>query len=253
LQNIPVRTELGRELRKMFVADDGCVLADADYSQIELRVLAHIADDEVMKKAFNEDADIHSATAMQIFNVDKENLTSEMRSRAKTVNFGIVYGMGEFSLAKDLKIPVFEARKYIANYFERFSGVKRYLDNIVEQAKEDGYVSTMLNRRRYLPELSANNFITRSFGERVAMNTPIQGSAADIIKLAMVKVYNRLKAEKLKSKLVLQVHDELIIEAYLDEAEQVKNILRTEMENAYKMNVPLKVDMNTGVTWYDAK
>lgn len=253
LQNIPVRTELGRELRKMFVAGDGCVLADADYSQIELRVLAHIADDEVMKKAFNEDADIHSATAMQIFNVDKENVTAEMRSRAKTVNFGIVYGMGEFSLAKDLKIPVFEARKYIANYFERFSGVKRYLDNIVEQAKEDGYVSTMLNRRRYLPELAANNFITRSFGERVAMNTPIQGSAADIIKLAMVKVYNRLKAEGLKSKLVLQVHDELIIEAHPDETEQVKTILKTEMENAYKMNVPLKVDMNTGVTWYDAK
>ncbi len=253
LQNIPVRTALGRELRKMFVAPKGCVLCDADYSQIELRVLAHIADDSVMKEAFNNDRDIHTATAMQVFGVEREQVTSEMRSRAKTVNFGIVYGMGDFSLAKDLKIPVYEARNYIKSYFDRFSGVRKYMDEIVEKAKGDGFVTTILNRRRPIPELAANNFITRSFGERVAMNTPIQGSAADIIKLAMVKVYNRLKAEKLKSKLILQVHDELIIEAYDDERAQVEAILKTEMESAYRLNVPLKVDMNVGETWYDAK
>ncbi|MBQ4543444.1 MAG: DNA polymerase I [Clostridia bacterium] len=253
LQNIPVRTELGREIRKMFVAKEDCLLVDADYSQIELRVLAHIAGDAVMTDAFVNDLDIHTATATQIFNVDKESVTSEMRSRAKTVNFGIVYGMGEFTLAKDLKIPIFEAKNYIANYFKQFSGVKQYMDEIVEKAKNDGYVTTLLNRRRYLPELSADNFMTRSFGERVAMNTPIQGSAADIIKLAMVKVYNELEKAGLKSKLVLQIHDELIIETYKDEIEKVKEILKTQMECAYKLNVPLKVDMNVGETWYDAK
>ncbi len=253
LQNIPVRTELGREIRKMFVAKEDCLLVDADYSQIELRVLAHIAGDKVMTDAFVNDLDIHTATATQIFNVDKESVTSEMRSRAKTVNFGIVYGMGEFTLAKDLKIPIFEAKNYIANYFKQFSGVKQYMDEIVEKAKDDGYVTTLLNRRRYLPELSADNFMTRSFGERVAMNTPIQGSAADIIKLAMVKVYNELEKAGLKSKLVLQIHDELIIETYKDEIEKVKEILKTQMECAYKLNVPLKVDMNVGETWYDAK
>ncbi len=253
LQNIPVRTELGREIRKMFIAADGCVLTDADYSQIELRVLAHISDDAVMKETFNNNGDIHTETASQIFGTDRESVTPEQRSHAKTVNFGIVYGMSPFSLAKDLKIPQYMAKKYIEGYFERFSGVKAYMDGIVKKAQEDGYVTTLLNRRRYLPELSAGNFMTRSFGERVAMNTPIQGSAADIIKLAMVKVYQRLKAEGLKSKLVLQVHDELIIETPLDEAEAVKKILKTEMENAYKLNVPLKVDMNVGETWYDAK
>ncbi|MBQ9997539.1 MAG: DNA polymerase I [Clostridia bacterium] len=253
LQNIPVRTELGREIRKMFVAKEDCLLVDADYSQIELRVLAHIAGDAVMTDAFVNDLDIHTATATQIFNVDKESVTSEMRSRAKTVNFGIVYGMGEFTLAKDLKIPIFEAKNYIANYFKQFSGVKQYMDEIVEKAKNDGYVTTLLNRRRYLPELSADNFMTRSFGERVAMNTPIQGSAADIIKLAMVKVYNELEKAGLKSKLVLQIHDELIIETYKEEIEKVKEILKTQMECAYKLNVPLKVDMNVGETWYDAK
>ncbi|MBQ3114695.1 MAG: DNA polymerase I [Clostridia bacterium] len=253
LQNIPVRTELGREIRKMFVAKEDCVLVDADYSQIELRVLAHIAGDTVMTDAFINDADIHTATATQIFNVDKKDVTPTMRSRAKTVNFGIVYGMGEFSLAKDLKIPIFEAKNYIANYFKQFSGVKKYLDEIVEKAKNDGFVTTLLNRRRYLPELNADNFMTRSFGERVAMNTPIQGSAADIIKLAMVKVYNELKKAGLKSKLVLQIHDELIIETYKDEVNQVKEILKNQMENAYKLDVPLKVDMNVGETWYDAK
>ena len=253
LQNIPVRTELGREIRKMFVAKEDCLLVDADYSQIELRVLSHIAGDKVMTDAFVNDLDIHTATATQIFNVDKESVTSEMRSRAKTVNFGIVYGMGEFTLAKDLKIPIFEAKNYIANYFKQFSGVKQYMDEIVEKAKNDGYVTTLLNRRRYLPELSADNFMTRSFGERVAMNTPIQGSAADIIKLAMVKVYNELEKAGLKSKLVLQIHDELIIETYKEEIEKVKEILKTQMECAYKLNVPLKVDMNVGETWYDAK
>ena len=254
LQNIPIRTELGREVRKMFTAsDDEHILVDADYSQIELRVLAHISEDNNMSDAFNNNEDIHTRTASQIFNVDNSDVTSEMRSRAKTVNFGIVYGMGDFSLAQELGIKKYEAKEYIENYFLKFNGVKKYMTDIVETAKKDGYVKTLFNRRRYLPELSAGNFIQRSFGERVAMNTPIQGTAADIIKIAMVNIYKRLKAEKLKSKLVLQVHDELIIDAYKNELEQIKNILKYEMENAVKLNVPLIADMNVGETWYEAK
>lgn len=254
LQNIPIRTELGREVRKMFIAsDDEHILVDADYSQIELRVLAHISNDKNMLDAFNNNQDIHTRTASQIFNVSPSDVTSEMRSRAKTVNFGIVYGMGDFSLAQELGIKKAEAKEYIENYFSKFSGVKKYMEDIVETAKQDGYVTTLFNRRRYLPELNAGNFIQRSFGERVAMNTPIQGTAADIIKIAMVNIYKRLKAENLKSKLVLQVHDELIIDAYKNELEQVKNILKTEMENAVKLNVPLIADMNVGETWYEAK
>jgi len=254
LQNIPIRTELGRQVRKMFVAtDDEHILVDADYSQIELRVLAHISDDKNMLDAFNNNQDIHTRTASQIFNVSTSDVTSEMRSRAKTVNFGIVYGMGDFSLAQELGIKKNEAKAYIENYFANFSGVKKYMEDIVETAKKDGYVTTLFNRRRYLPELSAGNFIQRSFGERVAMNTPIQGSAADIIKIAMVNIHKRLKDENLRSKLVLQVHDELIIDAHKNEIEQVKTILKAEMENAVKLNVPLIADMNVGETWYEAK
>ncbi len=254
LQNIPIRTELGREVRKMFTASDNeHILVDADYSQIELRVLAHISEDKNMTEAFNNNEDIHTRTASQIFNVEASDVTLEMRSRAKTVNFGIVYGMGDFSLAQELGIKKYEAKEYIESYFANFSGVKNYMENIVETAKNDGYVTTLFNRRRYLPELNAGNFIQRSFGERVAMNTPIQGSAADIIKIAMVNIYKRLKAEKLKSKLVLQVHDELIIDACKNELEQVKSILKYEMENAVKLNVPLVADMNVGETWYEAK
>ncbi|MEE1043534.1 MAG: DNA polymerase I, partial [Clostridia bacterium] len=254
LQNIPIRTELGREVRKMFVAsDDEHILVDADYSQIELRVLAHISDDKNMLDAFNNNQDIHTRTASQIFDVEISDVTSQMRSRAKTVNFGIVYGMGDFSLAQELGIKKAEAKEYINNYFINFSGVKEYMENIVETAKNDGYVSTLFNRRRYLPELNAGNFIQRSFGERVAMNTPIQGSAADIIKIAMVNIYKRLKSENLKSRLVLQVHDELIIDTYKSELEQVKSILKYEMENAVKLKVPLLADMNVGETWYEAK
>ncbi len=254
LQNIPIRTELGREVRKMFTASDNeHILVDADYSQIELRVLAHISDDKNMCEAFNADEDIHTRTASEVFNVNTSEVTSEMRSRAKTVNFGIVYGMGDFSLAQELGIKKFEAKEYIENYFKKFNGVKNYMENIVDTARNDGYVTTLFNRRRYLPELHAGNFIQRSFGERVAMNTPIQGTAADIIKIAMVNIYKRLKGENLKSKLILQVHDELIIDALKSELEQVKSILKHEMENAVKLNVPLIADMNVGETWYEAK
>ena len=206
-----------------------------------------------MSEAFNNAEDIHTRTASQIFNVGTESVTSEMRSRAKTVNFGIVYGMGDFSLAQELGIKKYEAKEYIDNYFVNFSGVKNYMENIVETAKKDGYVTTIFGRRRYLPELNAGNFIQRSFGERIAMNTPIQGSAADIIKIAMVNIYRKLKSENLKSKLVLQVHDELIIDACKSELEQVKGILKYEMENAVNLSVPLIADMNVGETWYEAK
>ncbi len=254
LQNIPIRTELGREVRKMFIpSDKEHILVDADYSQIELRVLAHISKDINMCEAFNNREDIHTRTASQIFNVPASEVTSQMRSGAKTVNFGIVYGMGDFSLAQELGIKKYEAKEYIDNYFSKFSGVRQYMDNIIETAKTDGYVKTLFNRRRYLPELSAGNFIQRSFGERVAMNTPIQGTAADIIKIAMVNIYNRLKKEKLKSRLVLQVHDELIIDALKCELSQVKAILKEEMENAVALDIPLVADMNVGETWYEAK
>jgi len=254
LQNIPVRTELGREVRKMFIPSDfDSILADADYSQIELRVLAHISKDENMTSAFINNEDIHTMTASKIFGVPIDKVTSQMRSRAKTVNFGIIYGMGEFTLANEIGVKRYEAKEYIENYFVKFNGVKKYMDDIVETAKINGYVTTIFNRRRYLPELSAGNFIQRSFGERVAMNTPIQGSAADIIKIAMVNIYRKLKENNLKSKLVLQVHDELIIDTKKDELEQVKSILKAEMENAIKLDVPLVADMNVGDTWYDAK
>ncbi|MBE7053295.1 MAG: DNA polymerase I [Ruminococcaceae bacterium] len=253
LQNIPIRHELGREFRKMFVAScDDCVLVDADYSQIELRILAHIADDKMMIDAFKEGEDIHTSTASNLFGISKDEMTPLYRSRAKAVNFGIVYGKGAFSLAQDLSISQKEAKSYIDGYFEKYSNIKKYMTDIVEYGKNEGYVETLFGRRRYLPELKASNFIQRSAGERMAFNTPIQGSAADIIKIAMVKVYRALKENNLKSKLILQVHDELIIEAKKDEVEKVKELLVKCMESAADLSVPLTVDANVGSTWYEA-
>ncbi|MBQ9757978.1 MAG: DNA polymerase I [Clostridia bacterium] len=253
LQNIPIRTERGREMRRMFVAGDDKVLVDADYSQIELRVLSHIAKDENMQKAFMDGIDIHTQTASQVFGVPIDEVTSAMRFRAKAVNFGIVYGIGEFSLSQDLKISIKEAKQYIADYLSAYPGVAQYMKKTVEDGRAKGFVSTILGRRRYLPELRVANKITQSFGERVAMNAPIQGTAADIIKIAMINVYERLKKEGLRSKLILQVHDELIVEAYMDEKEQVERLLVEEMENAVELSVPLKVEGNSGKTWYDTK
>lgn len=252
LQNIPTRTELGREIRKMFVAKDGYVLVDADYSQIELRVLAHIANDETMINAFRNNEDIHAVTASQVLGIPLEDVTKEQRSSAKAVNFGIVYGIGEYSLAQDLHISVKEAKAYIESYLEKYHGVRNYMESIKEQAKKDGYVKTMLNRIRYIPELKSPNYNIRQFGERVALNTPIQGTAADIIKLAMVNVYNRLKAEGLKARLILQVHDELICECPESEAQTVADILREEMSGAAKLSVPLTVDAKIGHSWAEA-
>ena len=237
----------------MFIASDGNVLTDADYSQIELRVLAHIAQDENMIDAFKNEQDIHAITASQVFKVPLSEVTPEMRTRAKAVNFGIVYGIGEFSLAKDIKVSVKEARNYIQSYFETYPKIKEYLDKTVEFAKETGYVKTAVERRRYIPEIKSSNYNLRSFGERVAMNAPIQGYAADIIKIAMVKVFERLKNEKLKSKLILQVHDELIVDTLEEEKTAVSKILREEMESAVSLSVPLKVDMKTGNSWFETK
>ena len=253
LQNIPVRQELGREMRKFFLAGEGNLLVDADYSQIELRVLADIADDKAMIDAFNADADIHTITASQVFHMPPEMVTPLMRSRAKAVNFGIVYGIGAFSLSKDIGVTRAEADKYIKDYLHHYAGVNSYMEKVVKQAKKDGYVKTLFARRRYLPELASSNGMLRAFGERVARNMPIQGTAADIIKIAMIRVYNRLKAENMQAKLILQVHDELIVEAPEAEAEHAAKIVSEEMENACKMKVRLKSDANIGKTWYDAK
>ena len=253
LQNIPVRRELGSEIRKMFVADDGCVLVDADYSQIELRVLAHIAQDENMQQAFLSGEDIHSVTASQVFHVPLSEVTSDMRRTAKAVNFGIVYGISAWSLSQDIGVTADEAKRYMDAYLQNYSGVRTYMKEIVEQAKEKGYVSTLYNRRRYLPELKSSNFNLRSFGERVALNTPIQGTAADIIKLAMLQVAQALKKEKLNAKLILQVHDELIVECPVQEAETVKGILIREMERVAALHVPLVVEAKIGGSWYEAK
>ena len=253
LQNIPVRTELGRELRKYFIAKEGYTLIDADYSQIELRVLAHVAKDEVMTESFINNKDIHRATAARVFGLPEEIVNSQMRSRAKVVNFGIVYGIGAFSLSKDIGVSRKEADDYIKEYLKNFSGVRDYMDNIINEAKEKGYTEDIFGRRRYLPELKSSNFNMRAFGERVARNMPIQGAAADIIKIAMVKVSERLKKEKLKAKLILQVHDELIVESPISESEKVKEILEYEMENAVILSVPMKAEANIGENWYLAK
>ena len=253
LQNIPVRTELGREMRKFFCAREGWVLVDADYSQIELRVLAHIAHDENMIEAFKNGDDIHAITASQVFNMPLDMVTPAMRSSAKAVNFGIVYGIGAFSLGKDIGVTTKEASRYISSYLSHYSGVDKYMQDVVEKAKADGYVETMFGRRRYLPELSSGKHMMRAFGERVARNMPIQGTAADIIKIAMVRVDERLKREGLEARLILQVHDELIVEAPQHESMQVAMLLQEEMENAVKLDVPLTADAAVGRTWYDAK
>lgn len=253
LQNIPVRTELGREMRKFFTAGEGCTFIDADYSQIELRVLCDIANDGNMINAFNSGVDIHTVTASQVFRVPVEEVTPLLRTRAKAVNFGIVYGIGAFSLGKDIGVPRAEADRYIKDYLHHYSGVDSYMKSVVEKAKNDGYVSTLFSRRRYLPELASSNGMLRAFGERVARNMPIQGTAADIIKIAMIRVYDRLKKENYKARLLLQVHDELIVEAPLDEAEAVKSLVVEEMENACSMKVRLVSDAHIGRTWYEAK
>ncbi len=253
LQNIPVRTELGAELRKMFVAPAGKVLVDADYSQIELRLLAHIAGDEHMIEAFRTGEDIHTVTAAQVFGVPVDQVTKHMRSSAKAVNFGIVYGISAFSLSQDIGVPTYEAKEYIEKYFARFSGVHAYMTDVVNRAKADGYVSTLFGRRRWLPELKSSNFNTRSFGERVALNMPIQGTAADIMKLAMIHVHSRLREEGLQARLILQVHDELIVECPEEEAETVKALLSREMESVARLAVPLIADAAAGRSWAEAK
>ncbi len=253
LQNIPTRTPLGREIRKMFVAKDGYCLVGADYSQIELRVLSHISQDENMVQAFNENMDIHTMTAAKVFNVPEFLVTEQMRSEAKTVNFGIIYGQGDFGLSKELKISVKAARAYIESYFEKYKGVREYMDKTIADAKENYFVTTIFGRRRYIEELKAKNRNLVAFGERCAMNTPIQGSAADIIKIAMVRVFNVLKEKCPKSHLVMQVHDELIVEAHEDEKALIEEILKTEMENAVKLNVPLIADVKSGKSWYETK
>ena len=253
LQNIPVRRELGSEIRKMFVAEDGCVLVDADYSQIELRVLAHIADDANMQEAFRSGEDIHAVTASQVFGVPLAEVTPEMRRNAKAVNFGIVYGISAWSLSQDIGVFPEEAKAYMDAYLENYSGVRAYMKDIVVQARDMGYVTTLYGRRRYLPELKSSNFNLRSFGERVALNTPIQGTAADIIKLAMIRVDRALKQEKLKARLILQVHDELIVECPSEEADRVRAILEREMQQVADLTVPLLVEAKQGGSWYEAK
>lgn len=253
LQNIPVKRDLGRQLRRFFVAGEGNVLVDADYSQIELRVLAALADDKTMINAFNNGDDIHAITASQVFGVPILEVTPELRGRAKAVNFGIVYGIGAFSLSGEIGVSVAEADRYIKSYLAHYSGVRAYMEEMKRLAKEKGYAQTFFGRRRPLPEISASNANVRAFGERVAMNMPIQGTAADIIKIAMVRVFERLKSENLKSKLILQVHDELIVESPKNEADSVAAILKDEMENACELKVKLKADINMGKNWYEAK
>ena len=253
MQNIPVRTPLGSELRRFFTAPQGTTLLDADYSQIELRVLAHISGDEAMIEAFRNDEDIHTKTAGQVFDLPPMFITPLMRSRAKAVNFGIVYGIGAYSLSQDIGVTVAEADKYIKGYLSAYSGVKQYMQDIVDFGTENGYVKTLFERRRYLPELASKNRALHEFGKRVALNTPIQGTAADIIKIAMVRVFERLQREGLKSRLILQVHDELIVESPADEIEHASRILGEEMEQAVKLNAPLSAHVNTGHNWLEAK
>ena len=253
LQNIPIRMELGRLIRKVFVPKEGCIYVDADYSQIELRVLAHLSGDKTLIQAYHEDDDIHRITASQVFHIKPSEVTSELRRRAKAVNFGIVYGISSFGLSRDLNISRQEAKEYREQYFKTYPGVKEFMDRMVEEAKEKGRVSTMFGRIRPIPELSSSNRMQRAFGERVAMNSPVQGAAADIIKIAMVRVYERLQAEGLQAKLILQVHDELLIEAPEEEREAVCRILEEEMQGAAKLSVPLEIDMHTGKDWFEAK
>lgn len=254
LQNIPIKYEMGREIRKVFVPNnEECVILSADYSQIELRVLAHIAEDEKLIAAFKNHSDIHTMTASEVFKVPVDEVTPLMRSNAKAVNFGIVYGIGAFSLSEDIHVSRKEAQEFIDTYFDRYPNIKKYIDNTIKQAEKDGFVKTIMNRRRYIQEIQSKNKVVRALGERLAMNTPIQGSAADIIKLAMVNVYRELKKRNLKSTLILQVHDELILNVYKDELEEVKDLVVEKMENVVKLLVPLEADVNIGESWYEAK
>jgi len=253
LQNIPVRVELGREIRKVFVPQEGCRFVDADYSQIELRVLAHMSGDQRLIDAYRQAEDIHAITASQVFHVPLNEVTPLQRRNAKAVNFGIVYGISSFGLSEGLSITRKEASEYISKYFETYPGVKTFLDDLVSEAKEQGYAVSMFGRRRPVPELKSSNFMQRSFGERVAMNSPIQGTAADIIKIAMIRVDNALRKQGLKSRIVLQVHDELLIEAYQNEVDKVKELLAEEMKHAADLAVSLEVEANVGDSWFDAK
>ena len=252
LQNIPIRTKLGSRLRQFFIAGPGCKLVDADYSQIELRILAHISGDETMKNAFLTGQDIHRSTAAKIYGLPLEMVTPQLRSSAKAVNFGIVYGIGAFSLARDIGVTVKEADDFIKNYLATFPGVKEYMDSTIAAGREKGYVTTLFGRRRALPELASKNFNLRSLGERMAMNTPIQGTAADVIKLAMVRVWRRLRDEKMESRLILTVHDELIVEAPEAEAAKAAAILQEEMEGCVNYAVPLSTEVHQGKNWLEA-
>ena len=253
LQNIPVRIELGRQIRKMFTPKEGCVFVDADYSQIELRILAHMSGDESLIQAYKEEQDIHRMTASKVFHIPFDEVTPAQRSNAKAVNFGIVYGISSFGLGQDLNISRKEAESYINQYFATYPGIKDYLDGLVAEAKETGSVTTMYGRKRPVPEISSSNFMQRSFGERIAMNSPIQGTAADIMKIAMLRVDRALKEKNLTAGILLQIHDELLIEAPADEAEQVAEILQTEMMAAADLKVPLSVEVKTGENWYETK
>ena len=253
LQNIPVRTELGRELRKVFYPKEGFTFVDADYSQIELRLMAHMSGDEKMIEAFREGRDIHRSTASHVFNIPFDEVTSEQRRSAKAVNFGIIYGISDFGLSRDIGIDMKSAKKYKEDYFNNFPKIKQYLDDTVARAKEDGYTVTLFNRRRPIPELKSSNFMQRSFGERVAMNAPLQGTAADIMKIAMINIFNKLREENLESKMLIQVHDEVLIETKLSEKEQVINIVSDEMQKAASLSVELLAEAHDGATWYDAK
>ena len=253
LQNIPMRMELGRRIRKVFIPQEGCIFMDADYSQIELRVLAHMSDDRQLIEAYKMDEDIHRITASKVFHTPFEEVTDLQRRNAKAVNFGIVYGISSFGLSQDLSITPREAKTYIDEYFKTYPGIKKFLDQTVADAKDKGYCETMFGRRRPVPELRSKNFNQRSFGERVAMNSPIQGTAADIIKYAMVHVYDALKAKGLRSKLILQIHDELLIETREDEVEEVREVLSHDMQNACELAVKLEIDLHTGADWYEAK
>ena len=253
LQNIPTRFDLGKQIRKVFKPSSDSVFIDADYSQIELRVLAHIANDENMIEAFIKDEDIHTQTASRVFNTPIDEVTSKQRSDAKAVNFGIVYGISDFGLGEQLGITRKQAKAYIEQYLEKYPNIKKFMENIKEFAKEKGYVETLFNRRRYIPEINSNNFMVRQFGARVAMNTPIQGTAADIMKIAMINLYKKLKEKKMNSKILLQIHDELLLEVKNNEREEVKILLKEAMEEAMKLKVPLKIELSEADNWYNAK
>jgi len=253
LQNIPIRLELGRQLRKVFKASENNIFVDADYSQIELRVLAHISNDETMISAFNNNEDIHQQVASRVFGKPYDEVTKEERTAAKAVNFGIVYGISDYGLGEQLHISRKEAKVYIEQYLKKYKGISDFMENIVKETKEKGYVETLFKRKRVVDELKSKNFNIKHFGERIAMNTPIQGTAADIMKIAMINVYKRLKEENLKAKLILQVHDEIMVETPVEEKEVVRQIVKEEMENVAKLSVQLMVDVQEGQNWYDAK